>query len=261
MPYEVLAVRYATRQARASEVYANHAAYGEPDHPIRMDYFFWLLRRAGRTIVVDTGFTPEVGQARGRTTLCAPPDALARLGVGPDDVDTVVITHAHYDHTGHVALFPRADIVISARELAFWTGTYAGRAQFAHSAEAADLDTLRRLDAAGRVTRVGGRCEIAPGLELVDVGGHTPGQLVALADGEGGPVVLASDAVHYYDELDLDRPFGVYADLAGMYRGFDTVRELAAESGGAVVAGHDPAVLTRFTPWDAADPGFAVRAG
>jgi len=71
--------------------------------------------------------------------------------------------------------------------------------------------------------------------------------------------VLASDAVHYYDELDLDRPFAVFADLEGMYRGFDTVRELAA--GGVVVAGHDPAVLTRFTPWDAADPGFAVRAG
>lgn len=261
--HEVLAVRYATRDARASEVYANHHVYGEPDRTVRMDYFFWLVRGGGRTILVDTGFTPQVGDARGRTTLCAPPRALARLGVDPADVDTVVITHAHYDHTGHVGRFPRADIVISDRELSFWTGPYAARPQFAHSAEPADIDTLRRLDAEGRITRLRGRHTVAPGVELIEVGGHTPGQLVVLVNAEAGPVVLASDAVHYYDELDLDRPFAVFADLAAMYRGFDIVRELAAvsASGASVVAGHDPGVLTRFTPWDDTDPGFAVRAG
>ncbi|MEV0385706.1 N-acyl homoserine lactonase family protein [Nonomuraea sp. NPDC050643] len=261
MSYEVLAIRYATRDTWTRDIYANPWVYDEPDRPARMDYFFWLLRGGGRIVLVDTGFTPEVGAARARTTLCPPPRALARLGVEPADVDTVVITHAHYDHTGNAGIFPRAQIVISDRELAFWTGPYGGRQQFAHSAERADLGTLRRLDDAGRVTRMSGRHQVAPGIELIEVGGHTPGQLIALVDGEAGPVLLASDAVHYYDELDLDRPFAVFADLAGMYAGFDTVRDLAAASGAAVVAGHDPAVLTRFTPWDTADPGFAVRVG
>ncbi|GIH24143.1 MBL fold metallo-hydrolase [Acrocarpospora phusangensis] len=259
--YEVLAVRYATREARASEMYALHPMYGEPDRGVRMDYYFWLVRGGGRTIMVDTGFAPEVGDRRGRVTLCALPDALARLGVAAEDVDTVVVTHAHYDHAGQVGLLPRAEIVISDRELTFWTGRYGRRPQFAHATEPADIDALRRLDAEGRVTRIRDRHPVAPGVELAEVGGHTPGQLVVLVDGEDGPVLLASDAVHYYEELDLDRPFAVFADLTGMYRGFDTVRELAAGSGGAVVAGHDPAVLTRFTSWDAGDPGFAVRVG
>ncbi|MEO3860325.1 N-acyl homoserine lactonase family protein [Acrocarpospora sp. B8E8] len=257
MSYEVLAIRYATREARASDLYANHTTYGEPDRDVRMDYYFWLLRGNGRTILVDTGFTPEVGDARGRTTLCTLPEALARLGVALADVGTVIVTHGHYDHAGQVGLFPRAEIVISDRELAFWTGPYARRAQFAHAVESADIDTLTRLDAAGRVTRIRDRHQAAAGVDLVEVGGHTPGQLIALVDGEEGPVLLASDAVHYYEELDLDRPFAVFANLTGMYQGFDTVREL----GGAVVAGHDPAVLTRFTPWDPVDPGFAVRVG
>ncbi|GAA0419795.1 MBL fold hydrolase [Acrocarpospora corrugata] len=258
MSYEVLAVRYATRHTRASHLYANSWIYGEPDRDVRMDYYFWLVRGGGRTIMVDTGFTPEVGDARGRTTLCPVPEALARLGVNPADVDAVVLTHGHYDHAGQTGLFPRAEIAISDRELTFWTGPYAGRPQFAHAVEAADIQALRHLDDAGRITRLGDRHPLAPGVEIVEVGGHTPGQLVALVDGEGGPVLLASDAVHYYDELGLDRPFAVFANLTGMYRGLDTVRELAGADV-AVVAGHDPDVLTRFTPWDRADPGFAVR--
>src|SRR5215469_13456933 len=62
--YEVLAVRYGTRQAWAHEVFLNFHAYGEPDRPLRMDYFFWVIRGAGRTVVVDTGFSAEAGAAR-----------------------------------------------------------------------------------------------------------------------------------------------------------------------------------------------------
>ena len=68
----------------------------------------------------------------------------------------------------------------------------------------------------------------------------------------GGPVILASDAVHYYEELERDRPFSIVASLADMYAAFDQIRELAA--GARVVAGHDPLVAERFgDPADAHD--------
>ena len=72
----------------------------------------------------------------------------------------------------------------------------------------------------------------------------------------GGPVILASDAVHYYEELERDRPFSIVASLADMYAAFDQIRELA--SGGArVVAGHDPLVAERFG--HPADPPGVIR--
>ncbi|PXY22351.1 N-acyl homoserine lactonase family protein [Prauserella muralis] len=257
--YEVLAVRYATRETVASQVYLNHHVYAEPDRPMRMDYFFWVLRNDVRTIVVDTGFTPQVGDRRGRTTTCGVPEALRRLGIDPAAVGQVVVTHAHYDHAGNLGLFGAAEVLISNAEFEFWTGPYAWRVQFGHSAERADVEELARLARAGRLTRFTGRHRPAPGVELQEVGGHTPGQVIALVRAAGGTVVLASDAVHYYEELDRDRPFVAVADLRAMYAGFDRIRALAEDA--VLVPGHDPEVLTRFPPLDPADPGFAVRVG
>jgi len=102
--FEVVAVRYATRETRKSECFYRYASYGEPDEPLVMDYFFWLLRDGGRAVVVDTGFDPSVGERRGRTCLVPPLEALARLGVDPESVPLVVLTHLHDDHTGNVDL-------------------------------------------------------------------------------------------------------------------------------------------------------------
>lgn len=259
--YEVLAVRYGTRSTFASQVYLNWFQYGEPDYPLDMDYFVWLVRGAGRVILVDTGFTPEAGARRGRTTLVPPVEALRRLGVEPPQVDTVVVTHAHYDHTGQVPAFPDADVVMSGRELDFWAGPYASRAQFAHSAERSEVEHLVRRDREGRLRRVSGREEVAPGVAVREVGGHTPGQLIVEVDAERNPVVLTSDAVHYYEELERDRPFAVVADVAGMYAGFDTITELTAAPGTALVPGHDPLVMRRFAPADGAAPDLAARVG
>lgn len=259
--YEVIAVRYATRETVASHVYLNFHTYREPDRPMWMDYFFWVLRNEARTIVVDTGFTPEVGDRRGRTTTCPVPEGLARLGIDPAGVELLVLTHAHYDHAGNLGLFTGAEVLMSRRELEFWTGPYAWRAQFGHSAERADIERLARLGQDGRITEVTGRHRLAPGIELLEIGGHTPGQLIALVRTHDGTVLLASDAVHYYEELARDWPFLVVADLCAMYRGFDRITELAEEPGTVLLPGHDPDVMRRFPPLDPADPAFAVRAG
>lgn len=259
--YEVMAVRYATRTTRAAEVFLNFHTYGDEDRALVMDYFFWVIRNKDRTVVVDTGFTPEVGEPRGRSMTCPVPEGFARLGIDPASVDTVVITHGHYDHTGNVGLFERASVVMSATELDFWSGPIARRFQFAHSAERQDIRALQRLEAHGRLKRMSGTHVVAPGITAIEVGGHTPGQLIVVVDGESGPVLLASDAVHYYDELNLDRPFLMVADLPRMYQAFDTVSKIVGHPGTAFVAGHDPSVLERFTPLDSADRGFGVRVG
>ena len=258
--YEVLAVRYGTRQARAAEVFLNYHAYHEPDRPLQMDYFFWVARNPARSVVIDTGFGSAAGAARDRTMLMDTVPALAAAGLTPDDVAHVVLTHAHYDHIGGLPAFTgtgtgtgtgtTAEVVMTRDEYDFWTGPMGRRGQFAHTTEASELDHLRELRAAGRLTLTGRARTVAPGIELIQVGGHTPGQAIVTVATAGGPVILASDAVHYYEELERDRPFSIVASLADMYAAFDQIRELA-EAGARVVAGHDPQVADRFgTPAD-----------
>ncbi|TCP56399.1 glyoxylase-like metal-dependent hydrolase (beta-lactamase superfamily II) [Tamaricihabitans halophyticus] len=259
--YEVLAVRYGTRTTYKSEVYLNFHTYGEPDTELEMDYFFWVVRNAERTLLVDTGFGAEVGDRRNRTMLCPPVDALAKLGLRPDDVTQVVLTHAHYDHIGNIGLFPNAEMHIARQEVEFWAGPYARRAQLAAAVEPAETAALTEMWRSGRLNVVEERATVAPGIELLVVGGHTPGQLIVLVSTDSGQVVLASDALHYYEEYERDRPFAVLSDLVGMYRAYDLLDELATERGCQLVAGHDPDVLRRFPPMSGISDVAVARIG
>jgi glyoxylase-like metal-dependent hydrolase (beta-lactamase superfamily II) len=207
-----------------------------------MDYFFWVVRDGARTTLVDTGFDPAVGERRGRTVLCPPLDALVRLGIERTSVEQIVLTHLHYDHTGNVHAFPNAELVVPAKELDFWTDSCDS------IVEPAELEEIAAAERGGRVRRLAGDGEITTGISAVAVGGHSPGQLVIVVETERGPVVLASDALHYYEELERNRPFAIVVDLDEMLAGYATLRRLAAAPGARLVAGHDPAVLERFTP-------------
>ena len=68
---------------------------------------------------VDTGFSKEEGERRGRTYTLSPADGLRRVGIEPDDVKDVIISHMHYDHAGNLDMFPNARFHIQTAEVAF----------------------------------------------------------------------------------------------------------------------------------------------
>jgi glyoxylase-like metal-dependent hydrolase (beta-lactamase superfamily II) len=247
---DVLAVRFGHRVTTRAETFLNYHVYGEPDAKIDLDYYFWVIRDGDGTVtLVDTGFAPAAGDRRGRTWHTTPADALPGLGIHPTAVSTVIVTHAHWDHIGNLHQFPDAEIVMSRAEYDFWTGPIARRAQFAAHAEPDEIARLEAARADGRLTLISDLHVAAPGVGLVEVGGHTPGELIVTVAAGGGIVVLASDALHFYEEVERDRPFAILADLPGMYETYDLLARLATDPGTWLVAGHDPAVRDRFAPY------------
>jgi glyoxylase-like metal-dependent hydrolase (beta-lactamase superfamily II) len=223
-----------------------------------IDYFVWLATSADATIVIDTGFTAETAARRGREHLATPMDTLRALGVEAATVERVILTHLHYDHTGNADQFTAARYTIQEREMAFWTGRFAGRGPNRTLASPDDLAFLVRANFDGRIDWVDGDAKVAPGITVHHVGGHTPGMQVVRVATEGGHAVVASDASHFYANIDEDRPYAIVHNLPDMYAAFDTIRKLADDPS-LIVAGHDPAVLTRYAPVSDAPPGLAVR--
>jgi glyoxylase-like metal-dependent hydrolase (beta-lactamase superfamily II) len=255
---EVLAVRYGTVLTTRSGTFHEYGQYQEPDAELQMDYFFWLIRGAGPTVLVDTGFGAEVGTRRGRTCLVDPVAALAGLGVAPADIDHVVISHLHYDHVGNVAAFGGAQLTVQRRELSFWTSPGPRTAACDALVEPAEIECLEAAVRRGRARVIDGDAEITPGVRVHLVGGHTPGQLVTSVQTGSGTVVLASDAVHFEEEMRLDRPHALVHDVAAMRAAYARLRGWA-QDGAVIVAGHDPAVAARFPAVAQLGAGTALR--
>jgi glyoxylase-like metal-dependent hydrolase (beta-lactamase superfamily II) len=253
--WEVIAVRYGTRMTTKSAVYLNYDQYGEPDAPLQMDYFFWILRNAQEVIIIDTGFSEEAGKRRQREMTISPAQALAHLGIDPAAVKRLVLTHAHWDHTGNIGLFPNAQILMSRTEFAFIGSEFARRPMLANVLDEDDNRFILQLAAQGRVTLLRPEDRSIEGVVLRELPGHAPGQLAVIVERSGGNVVLSSDVTHYYEELVHDRPFIILTDLVAMYRSLEILRDLAAQPGAVVVPGHDPEVMRRFP----AMGDFAVR--
>jgi glyoxylase-like metal-dependent hydrolase (beta-lactamase superfamily II) len=253
--YEICAIKYAYREARRTD----HFVGGDPhDAPMSMDYFVWLVRNDERLILVDTGFDAETGNRRGRIHLRQPRDALALLGVQAEDIREVVITHMHYDHVGTFFDFPNAVFHVQDDEMAFATGRYMRKQRFRHSFEVEHVVGMVRLLFRDRLVFHKGDDEIAPGVSLHHIGGHTPGMQSVRVHTKRGWVVVASDASHYYEHMEKGRCFPAIFHLGQVLEGYDKLYKLA-DSPKHVVPGHDPLVMRRYPPVSRELEGIAVR--
>jgi glyoxylase-like metal-dependent hydrolase (beta-lactamase superfamily II) len=254
--WSVLALRYAARPVTRSGVFYRYEEYRQPDGPQEMAYYLWVLQRGAHTVLVDSGYSLAGGARRNRGHVVAPLDALARVGVQPGDVDLVVNTHLHYDHTGHLAAFGGVPLHVNRTELEAWTSPLGARTQFAVHVEP---DEIAAVAAREGLVVMEAEHEVAPGIVALEVGGHSFGQTILVIEGEQAPVVLASDAVHFYEELERDYACAVLTDLARVYAAYDRIRALADERGARVLAGHDPLVMDRFPRLSGANADLGVR--
>lgn len=170
-----------------------------PD-PLVLQVQAYLLRREGQApVLFDTGSGRFEGDAGGNVAR-----DLARLGVDPAEIGTVALTHLHSDHCGGMETmdFATARIVLTKAEFDHWSGS--------------DHISARLLARyADQVVLCPDGAEIAPGVTLWSLPGHTPGHAGFIIDGQ---VVVTGDLMHRAD-LQLPDPrvatqFDVLPDLA-----------------------------------------------
>ena len=229
--WSITPVRLGSRTARWS--WFN---YLESDtQPLAITYRTWVLQHHDQVILVDTG--PPLDEARRRdiSDLAPVDQRLREAGIDPLAIRHIVLTHLHWDHASSADLFPNALFYAQRAEIDFFMGN-----AWLHDATArffSHREMLSTLIARQQIIAVDGDVALTPGLQLLKVGGHTPGsQMVAVATSEG-LAVLTGDAIpmnrNYVDAI----PTGILVDLPAVINARRRVRDLAPH---CIYTGHDP---------------------
>jgi glyoxylase-like metal-dependent hydrolase (beta-lactamase superfamily II) len=218
-----------------------------------LDYYVWGLVSDGGVIVVDTGFDQPMAQKRGRTLLKPLSDGLRAIGINPPAVKDVLITHMHYDHCGNHDLFPAAQFHVQDREMKFATGRFMTHPAMRFPFDEDDVVAMVRRVFRGRVVFHDGDEEIAPGVSVHHVGGHTMGMQIVRVNTRRGIVVLASDSSHLYANMEREIPYPIAYNLGEVMEGYRRAGALAS-SREHIIPGHDPLVMDRYP---AANPDLA----
>jgi glyoxylase-like metal-dependent hydrolase (beta-lactamase superfamily II) len=244
--YEVYAIRFA-------------GAHGAPlaalvagaDTSRRQDLAFmvWLMKGPnGRTVLLDAGFYREkVQRFFSPAGFEKPSTALAKLGVRPEDVTDVIISHVHPDHLDGADLFPNAHVWIQRDEYRHYVG--ANGEPLDRGIDTADAGMLASLYRAGRVTLVDGDArEIIPGITVYTGGRHTFASQYVGVTTAAGTVVLASDNAYVYMNIATHTPIGATfspGDTTMNRKALERMERIAT-SPRLIVPGHDPDVFVRF---------------
>lgn len=253
--YQIYAIRYAHHDRQARENFIGGDIH---DGPMPMDYFVWAIVGRQQTVVVDMGFDAAMAEKRGRTLTHPVEVGLQRAGINADTVKDVIVTHMHYDHAGNQHLFPAATFHVQDQEMAFCTGRYMCHEGVRHPFAVEDVQAMVGKLFAGRVRFHHGDSELLPGISLHRVGGHSDGLQIVRVHTERGWVVLASDATHYYANIDRQLPYPVVFNVGDMMEGYQRVRQLA-DSPDHIIPGHDPQVLQRYPVFQPGTEAWIVR--
>lgn len=243
--WEILAVRYGTIADFPLRGLMPGAPEGEA---LDIAMVMWVLRDAEHVVLFDTGFFREAWLERFTFGDFERPDeALARAGIRAEDVTDVIISHAHWDHMGGIALFPNATLWLQEAEYTYYTGAAWQPGGRTGGIDRADIEHLLARNMAGQVRFVAGDdVEILPGIRAYIGARHTfASQYLRVETPQ--PWVLASDNAYLYRNLHEGRASATFspedreANIAAQRR----MEELAGDPA-RVVPGHDVLQFERF---------------
>nr|WP_249730203.1 N-acyl homoserine lactonase family protein [Chelatococcus sp. YT9] len=237
--YQIYQLCYARAPGR--RVHENFLRRDMHDGPMPLDFNLWILRNAARTVLVDTGFGARAADERQRPLDFDPVEALRRIGVDPDRIEDIVLTHLHYDHAGNIDRFGKARFHVQDAEAAFATGRCMCEPVLRFPFDVEDVVTFVRHVYAERVHFHDGDAAPLPGISLHCLPGHSRGLQAVKVETQRGPVLLASDVSHLYANFLRRAPFALTVDVAATLRSYGRMLEIAGAVD-RIIPGHDPLV-------------------
>lgn len=190
------------------------------DGVMDLPFSFILARRGDRNVLIDTGFMQYEDGFSNKFSIpywVSPLRLLAELGVTPEAVTDIILTHCHFDHMGSVGEFPNARIHLQRCELLSWYEAIALPKQFGYLTAIIDPDNLRSaLDASieHRVMLIDGdKDNVLPGLHVRLGSGHTVGQQFVTVETARGRLVISGDCVYSRLQVTGRNNDGVYVPL------------------------------------------------
>lgn len=215
------------------------------DGPTDLPFSFILARRGDRNVLVDTGFMktetgPNFSDKFGIPWWISPVRMLAELGLTPDDITDIIVSHAHFDHMGSIDQFPKARLYLQKQELLSWHEAMALPVQYGFLTAIIDPDDLRAAFDASvehRLTLVDGdRDDLLPGIHVRLGQGHTMGQQFVIVETARGRIVLSGDCVYSSRQITGHKHDGVYQPLnnavGSVWDQLKTIDRINTEIGG-----------------------------
>jgi glyoxylase-like metal-dependent hydrolase (beta-lactamase superfamily II) len=243
--YEVYMVRFAGFHAFPVAELVRGA-----DTARRTDLAFMVgvMKGAGHNVLLDAGFYREKFLTAWKPFDWQRPSiAIAKVGLTPEDITDIIISHVHWDHLDGADLFPKARIWIQKAEYDHYVGSNGEPRD--NAIDTADAQMLAQLHHAGRVRLVDGDArEVIPGITVYTGGRHTYASEYVGVQTAGGVVVLASDNMYMFENLAKHAPIGATyapADSTSNLHAQDRMGHIAS-SPRFIIPGHDPQVFVRF---------------
>jgi len=247
-------------QQSTYEVYA--VSYGIiPDFPVAslvagadrsrkldIQMMVWVLKGPnGANILVDSGFYRDKFFKQWKVKdFIKPSDAIGKVGLKPEDITDLIITHMHWVHADGMDLFPKARIWIQQDEYSYYTGEGWQPGGNHGGIDADDVMALVKLNIEGRVRLLkGDNQDVASGIKVYTGGRHTYASQYVGVSTKAGTVVIASDNCYLYENLDKHVPIAQTLDSESNLKAQDRMKQLASNMR-LIVPGHDPSVFTRF---------------
>ncbi|HVT60116.1 MAG TPA: N-acyl homoserine lactonase family protein [Thermoanaerobaculia bacterium] len=243
--YEVYALSYGAIQG-----YPTSALVAGADKSRKSDLqmMIWLIKGpSGKNVLVDSGcYHDKFVKENAIRDFIKPSETLAKLGLAPGDITDVIISHMHWDHADGMDLFPNAKIWIQKDEYGYYTGAAWQPGGRSGGIDRDDVLTLVKLNMERRVNLVDGDDrEIIDGIRVYTGGRHTfASQYVGVRTAKG-TLVIASDNMYLYENLQRHLPIAQTFDAESNLKAQDRMKEIAS-SLDLIVPGHDPEVFIKF---------------
>jgi glyoxylase-like metal-dependent hydrolase (beta-lactamase superfamily II) len=243
--YEVYAVSYGIIP---DFPVASLVAGADRSRKLDIQMMVWVLKGPnGANVLVDSGFYRDKFFKQWKVKdFIKPSEAIGKVGLKPEDITDLIITHMHWDHADGMDLFPKARVWIQQDEYSYYTGEGWQPAGNHGGIDADDVMALVKLNIEGRVRLLkGDNQEVASGIKVYTGGRHTYASQYVGVRAKAGTVVIASDNCYLYENLDKHAPIAQTLDSESNLKAQDRMKQLASNMR-LIVPGHDPSVFTRF---------------